>query len=195
LPASFAGKFGPDTSKEMVMKTYKIFLLLLLLTSLLLAQDDIAKKVDKMVEPTQNRMEKFKFLLGDWNLEYRVPKSTFSEAATGTGTGTFKRAMKDKYVFFDYSCSLTTGEGQAHAIFAWDDKAKVYRYWWFEDSGSFQQATCNFIDNETLFLKWQDTPLTQTFTKAGPDKVILRMEQSLGEDKSELVMEVILTRK
>jgi hypothetical protein len=180
------------------MKTYKIFILLLLLTSLLLAQDDIVKKVDSMAEPItnqQSRMEKFKFLLGDWNLEYRVPKSTFSEAATGTGTGTFKRAMKDKYVFFDYSCSLTTGQGQAHAIFAWDDKAKVYRYWWFEDSGSFQQATCNFIDNETLFLKWLDTPLTQTFTKAGPDKVILRMEQSLGEDKSELVMEVILTRK
>jgi|GEM_PF-6411193 len=31
-----------------------------------------------------NRMEKFDFLLGNWNLEYRVPKSAFSEAATGT---------------------------------------------------------------------------------------------------------------
>ena len=27
-------------------------------------------------------MEKFDFLIGDWNLEYRVPKSAFSEAAT-----------------------------------------------------------------------------------------------------------------
>jgi hypothetical protein len=180
------------------MKIYKIFLSLLLLTSLLLAQDDIVRKVDKVAEPAarqQNPMEKLEFLLGDWNLEYRVPKSTLSEAATGTGSGTFKRALNDKYVFFDYSCSLTTGEGQAHGIFAWDDKAKIYRYWWFEDSGSFQQATCNFIDNETLFLKWQDTPLTQTFTRAGPNKVILRMEQSLGEGKSELVLEVILTRK
>jgi hypothetical protein len=197
LPPSFAGKFGLDTPNETVMKRYKIFLSLLL-TSLLLAQGDIVKKVDSMAEPIarqQSRMEKFKFLLGDWNLEYRVPKSTFSEAATGTGTGTFKRSLKDKYVFFDYSCSLTTGQGQAHAIFAWDDKAKIYRYWWFEDSGSFQQATCNFIDDETLFLKWHDTPLTQTFTKAGPNKVILRMEQSLDEGKSELILEVILTRK
>lgn len=180
------------------MKKHKVFLSLLLLTSLLLAQDNVVKKVDKMVEPTasqQSPMEKFKFLLGDWNLEYRVPKSTFSEAGTGTGTGTFKRALRDKYVFFDYSCSLTTGQGQAHAIFAWDDKAKVYRYWWFEDSGNFLQATCNFIDNDTLFLNWHDTLLTQTFTKAGPDKVVVRMKQSLGEDKSELVLEVILTRK
>ena len=180
------------------MKIYKIFLSLLLLTSLLLAQDDTIKKVDNMAEPAakqQNPMKKLEFLLGDWNLEYRVPKSTLSEAATGTGSGTFKRALKDKYVIFDYSCSLTAGEGQAHGIFAWDDKAKIYRYWWFEDSGSFQQAVCNFIDNNTLFMNWQDTLLTQTFTKTSPDKVVLRMNQSLGENKSELVLEVILTRK
>jgi hypothetical protein len=158
------------------MQTYKFFLFFLLLIPLLLAQDNSSRKVDR-------------------NLEYRVPKSTFGEAATGTGTGTFKRALKDKYVFFDYFCSLTTGQGQAHAIFAWDDKAKVYRYWWFEDSGSFQQATCNFIDSETLFLNWHDTLLTQTFTKAGPDKVILRMEQPRPGGKSELILEVILTRK
>jgi hypothetical protein len=198
LLLSFAGKFGLDALKETVMKICKIFLSLLLLTSVLLAQDDTVKKADSMTEPAtkqQNPMEKFEFLLGNWNLEYRVPKSTLSEAATGTGSGTFKRALKDKYVFFDYSCSLTTGKEQAHGIFAWDDKAKIYRYWWFEDSGSFQQAVCNFIDNNTLFMNWQDTPLTQTFTKAGPDKVILRMEQSLGEGKSELILEVILTRK
>lgn len=143
----------------------------------------------------QSRMEKFEFLLGDWNLEYRVPKSAFSEAATGTGTGTFKRALNDKYVFFDYSCSLKTGKGKAHAIFAWDDKAKVYRYWWFEDSGSFQQATCNFTDDETLSLNWHDTLLTQTFTKAGPDKIILRMRHPGPGGKSELILEVLLTRK
>ena len=142
----------------------------------------------------EDPMEKFEFLLGDWNLESRIPKSSFSEAATGTGTGTFKRTLKDKYVFFDY-CYLTAGEGQAHGIFAWDDKAKFYRYWWFEDSGSFEHAVCNFVNDDTLFMNWQDTMLTQTFTKAGSDKVILRMKQSLGEDKSELILEVVLTRK
>src|SRR4030042_2753602 len=177
------------------MKIFKN-LLLLLLTSLLLAQDDSIRKVDEMAKPKpriekQNPMEKFEFLLGDWNLESRIPQSRFSEAGTGTGNGTFKRTLKDKYVFFDYSSS-TTDEGGAHGIFAWDDKAKVYRYWWFEDSGSFQQAVCNFIDNNTLFMNWQDTLLTQTFTKASPNKVILRMNQSLGENKSELVLEVIL---
>ena len=150
-----------------------------------------------MAEPTagkQNPMEKFEFFLGDWNLEYRIPKSSFSEAATRTAIGTFKRALNDKYVFFDYG-SNATDEGGAHGIFAWDDKAKFYRYWWFEDSGNFEQAICNFVDNDTLFMDWQNTLLTQTFTKAGPDKVILRMNQSLGEDKSELILEVILTRK
>ncbi len=143
----------------------------------------------------ENPMEKFEFLLGNWNLESRIPKSSFSEAMTGTGVGTFKRALKGKYVFFDYEGSTKTDEGGAHGIFVWDDRAKFYRYWWFEDSGSFEEAICNFVDNDTLFMDWQNTLLTQTFTKAGPDKVILRMKQSLGEDKSELILEVILTRK
>ncbi|MBC8358167.1 MAG: DUF1579 family protein [Candidatus Aminicenantes bacterium] len=142
-----------------------------------------------------NMMEKFDFLLGNWNLEYKVPKSAFSEAATGTGTGTFKRALDDKYVYFDYSASLTLGEGEAHAIFAWDKKAKVYRYWWFESSGNFLQATCNFVDEKTLFLNWHDTVIIQTFTKEGPNKVILRMEHPIALGKYELVLEVIFTRK
>ena len=142
-----------------------------------------------------NPMEKFAFLLADWNLEYRVPKSSFSEAATGTGTGTIKRALDDKYVVFDYSASLTTGQGAAHAIFAWDEKAKVYRYWWFESSGSYLTATCNFVNDETLFLNWHDTLLIQTFQKAGPDKMILRMDNPDSEGKYELILEVIFTRR
>ncbi|MDD5063879.1 MAG: hypothetical protein PHQ35_03850 [Phycisphaerae bacterium] len=170
------------------MKIFKN--LLLLLTSLLLAQCDSVRKVDEMAKPRieeQNPMEKFEFFLGDWNLEYKIPKSTLSEAMTGTGSGTFKRALKNKYVFFDY-------EG-AHGIFAWDDKEKVYKYWWFEDSGNFTWAICNFVDDDTLFMDWQNEPMTQTFTRVGQDKIILRMSQSLGEDKSELVLEVILTRR
>ena len=54
-------------------------------------------------------MARLDFLLGDWNLAYTVPRSRFSEAGTGTGTGTFRRALHDKYVYFDYTCSLTTG--------------------------------------------------------------------------------------
>ena len=142
-----------------------------------------------------NPMEKFDFLLGDWNLEYRVPKSAFSEAATGTGTGTIKRALNDKYVIFDYSASLSIGDGAAHGVFAWDEKAKVYRYWWFEDSGSFVPATCTFVNDETLFLNWHDTLLIQTFRKVGPDQMILRMENPDSTGKYELILEVIFTRK
>jgi hypothetical protein len=89
----------------------------------------------------QHRMKKFDFLIGEWVLEYRVPTSAFSEAATGTGIGTFRRALNDKFVYLDYSCYLSTGEGEAHGIFAWDAKMEVYRYWWFESSGSVLTAT------------------------------------------------------
>jgi hypothetical protein len=140
-------------------------------------------------------MEKFGFLLGDWDLEYDVPKSSMSEAATGTGSGTFKRFLDDKYVTFDYSCSLTTGQGQAHAIFVWDEKAKLYRFWWFENSGNFDQATCNFLSDKVLCLNWHDSLLVQSFRAVAPDKIILRMEQPTPKGEYELVMEVILTRK
>jgi hypothetical protein len=140
-------------------------------------------------------MEKFDFLLGDWDLEYRIPKSAVSEAATGTGAGTFKRALDDKYVVFDYSCSLTTGDAEAHAIFVWDEKAKLYRFWWFESSGNFSQATCNFLDDEALFMNWHDSLFVQSFRAVEPDKVVLKMEHPTPEGKYEVVMEVIFTRK
>jgi hypothetical protein len=172
-----------------------------MLPSFLLASNNSEKKNDSMEKPMakqKNVMDKFEFLLGTWNLEYRVPKSTLSEAATGSGTGTFKRAPDDKYVFLDYSCTLSTYPGQvgkAHGIFAWDEKIKAYRYWWFESSGSFQTATCNFINDDTLFMNWHDTLVIQTFKKVDKDKVILRMEQPNSEGKYELLMEVILTRQ
>jgi len=139
-----------------------------------------------------NRMERFEFLLGDWKLEYRIPKSVFSEAGSDTGIGRIKRGLSDKYVFFDYS---TKKGGEAHGVFAWDEKTKVYRYWWFENTGSFQTATCNFVDNDTLFLNWHDTLIIQTFTRVGSDKVALRMEHPAAQGKYEVILEVLFTRE
>ena len=100
-------------------------------------------------------MKKLDFLLGNWDMEYKIPESVFSKAATGTGAGTFKRALDDKYVYFDYSTLIDGKKGGAHAIFAWENKSKVYRFWWFENSGIFTNATCNFVNKKTLFLNWQ----------------------------------------
>ena len=137
-------------------------------------------------------MEKFEFLLGDWNLEYRIPKSAFSEARSELGTGTIKRALNDRYVIFNYS---TESSGEAIGIFVRDEKINAYRYWWFENSGNFLTATANFINDETLHLNWHDTLLIQTFTKESRDRVSLKMKHPEAQGKYELLMEVILTRK
>jgi hypothetical protein len=140
-------------------------------------------------------MDKFEFLIGNWNLEYKIPKSSFSEKATGKGSGTFKRLLNNKYVVFDYEASFNTGDkAAAHAIFAWDEKSKIYRYWWFEDSGSFMTATCEFINDATLFLNWHNSLLIQTFKKINENTFELRMENPDKEGKFELVLEVIFTR-
>jgi len=137
-------------------------------------------------------MDRFGFLLGNWNLDYRIPKSKFSEAGTDSGTGSFRKALNGKYVIFDYS---TKSGGEAHGIFAWDEKAKIYRYWWFENSGNFVTATCDFVDDGTLHMNWHDSLLVQTFEKDGPDKIILEMKYPAPKGGYESVLEVILTRK
>ena len=136
-------------------------------------------------------LSKFEFLLGSWNLEYRIPKSIFSAAGSDTGTGLFKKALNDKYVFLEYS---TKSGGEAKGIFAWDDKVKLYRYWWFENSGNFSSASCNFINDKTLAMNWHDTLLVQTFVKEGPDRVVLKMQHPSGQGGYELILEVIFTR-
>lgn len=141
-------------------------------------------------------MDGFDFLLGDWSLEYRVPKSSFDEADTGTGEGTIGRILGGRYVQFDYRASLErTGTGSARGIFAWDAKASIYRYWWFEDSGNFLTASGDFAGEDTLRLNWHDTLLVQTFEKRGPDQMILRMEQPGPGGEPEVIMEVFFTRK
>ena len=141
-------------------------------------------------------MKKFDFLIGTWRLDYLVPQSELSQAMTGRGTGIFRRVLNDKYVFFDYTSTFSNGTtGAAHAVFARDNKTGLYRYWWFEDSGAFLTASCQFINDETLFLSWQDTLLTQTFAKVGPDQVILRMEQPNSQGQRETVLEVLMTRE
>ena len=82
----------------------------------------------------------------------------------------------------------------AHAVFAWDDKARAYRYWWFEDSGSFLTATCDFVKEGVLFLNWHDSLLTQTFSRENPDRVVLRMNHPDSTGQPEIILEVIFAR-
>ena len=140
----------------------------------------------------QNNLDKFEFLLGDWNLESRIPKSIFSEPGTDTGVGSFKRILKEKYVLFEYSNQ--SGDA-AKGLFAWDDKIKLYRYWWFENSGNFSSATCNFLDEVTLAMNWHDALFVQTFVMEAPDRVVLKMHYPDIVSGYELVLEVILTRR
>jgi hypothetical protein len=142
-----------------------------------------------------NPMDKFNFLLGTWKLEYKVPKSQFSDEDTGVGEGEFKRILNDKYVTLDYKAEYSASEGAAHGIFAWDEKSKIYRYWWFEDSGEFNRATCNFIDENTLCLNWYNSILVQTFSRIDNEKVLLEMRYPSNKNDYKIILEVVLTKK
>lgn len=137
---------------------------------------------------------KLDFLTGQWNLEYNIPQSRFSGQDKGEGKGEFKRILNNKYLEFNYSANLTSSRHSAHGIFAWDPKAQIYKYWWFEDSGTFMTASCRLIDTNTLHMNWHDTLLIQTFQKLSSNKTVLHMKYPSPEGKFELVLEVIFTR-
>jgi len=146
----------------------------------------------------RSRMKPFDFLLGQWALKYRVPKSALSEATTGSGEGAFRRALNGTSVFFDYSCTLRSAPGQkttAHGIFIWDGKTGLHRYRWFESTGAFMTAACRFVGKDALLMHWEDSSLVQTFKKTGPAEVLLRMENQNPDGESELVMEVVMSKK
>jgi len=142
----------------------------------------------------KNPMDRFNFFLGTWKLEYKVPKSRFSDEDRGEGEGSFKLILNGRYVTFDYHAKLSKGEGSAHAIFGWDEKRKIYRYWWYEDSGEFMEASCNFIDDNTLCLNWHDSLLVQTFQLKGDGKLILQMRYPLNANDYEVILEVSNTK-
>lgn len=141
-----------------------------------------------------NQMDKFNFFLGTWKLDYKIPKSRFSSESAGEGEGSFKKILNDQYVTFDYHTKISNNESSAHAIFVWDKKIENYRYWWYEDSGNFLEATCNFIDENTLCLNWHNSLLIQTFQKKEDGKVILQMKYPLNEKEYELILKVVFTR-
>ena len=135
-----------------------------------------------------NPMVKFDFLIGTWHMEYTLPK--------GSGTGIFKRILDGKCVVFDYSACSPAGEtGAAHGIFAWDQKAKSYRYWWFESSGSYSEATCNFMSDDLLLMSWHDSLFLQTFQKLDANTVALVMKKPNATAGYDPVLEVLFTKK
>ena len=139
-----------------------------------------------------DNLEKINFLLGDWNLEYKIPESIFSKPGTESGTGSFKKILNENYIMFDYS---TESGGAAKGIFAWDDKIKMIRYWWFENSGSFSSAICNLINENTLAMNWHDNLFVQTFKRKTPNKIVLNMKYPTEDGKFITIMKAILTRK
>lgn len=149
---------------------------------------NVGTKVERKMNKQSNPMDKFDFLIGTWHMEDKSTK--------GSGTGTFKRTLNGKYVFFYYSASGPTGEtGAAHGIFAWDQKAKNYRYWWFENSGSYSEATCDFINDGLLLMSWHDSLFLQTFQKMDSNKVELVMKKPNATAGYDPILEVLFTKK
>jgi hypothetical protein len=151
--------------------------------------------MDKIMKKKSSPMDKFQFLLGTWQMDYKILKSRNILEDIGRGEGTFRSILNNRYVTFDYHVNLKTSEAAAHAVFAFDEDRKIYRYWWFEDSGKFMKAMGDFINKNKLMLIWEENQLVQTFHRLKNGNVILSMINKSDMDNSEIILEVLFTKK
>ena len=122
-------------------------------------------------------MQALKFMIGEWRLDYTVTQHN-QTAQTIRGTGSLRYLFNATYLTFDYQMFEKATEkmiGEAHGIFAWDKQAGQYRYYWFEGSGNFHQATGVLRDAHTLALEWQEINCTQVFHSVSADAMYLEM--------------------
>ena len=127
---------------------------------------------------TGGPMRALSFMVGEWGLDYTVTQHGHT-TKTIRGIGSLRYLFNATYLTFDYQMlQKATGEmiGEAHAIFAWDKKSGQYRYYWFESSGNFLQATGILRDAHTLALEWQDIKCTQIFRRVSADALYLEMQ-------------------
>ena len=131
-----------------------------------------------MTTETDGPMRALSFMVGEWGLDYTVTQHGHT-TKTIRGIGSLRYLFNATYLIFDYQMFDKATDkmiGEAHAIFAWDKKLGQYRYYWFESSGNFLQATGSLRDDRTLALEWQDIHCTQIFRRVSADAMYLEME-------------------
>ena len=130
-----------------------------------------------MKTETTTPMRALSFMIGEWELDYTVTQNGHT-TQTIRGTGSLRYLFNATYLTFDYQVfEKATGNmiAKAHGIFTWDKKSEHYRYFWFESSGNFRQATGVLQDTHTLALEWREINCTQIFRSLGADAMCLEM--------------------
>jgi hypothetical protein len=123
-------------------------------------------------------MRALSFMIGEWALDYTVTQHG-QTTKTIRGIGSLRYLFNTTYIIFEYQAlQKPTHEmiAEAHAIFVWDKELGQYRYYWFESSGNFHQATGILRDADTLALEWQDIHCTQIFRRVSADAMYLEMQ-------------------
>jgi hypothetical protein len=135
-------------------------------------------KESRVSDEKTRAMQALGFMVGEWNLDYTVEQGGKTSSDL-RGSGSLRYLFDGTYLSFDYDVQdkkTSDTVGGAHAVFAWDSKAGEYRFYWFESSGTFLQATASLRDAETLFLQWQGNDCTQIFRRVGDDAMFLEMK-------------------
>jgi hypothetical protein len=126
---------------------------------------------------TDAAMRALSFMACEWELDYTATQRG-QTTSTIRGTGVLWYVFGGTYLTFDYQMrQKDSGKstGEAHGIFVWEAKTQRDRYYRFESSGTFLQATGVLAGDHTLSLEWTGIDCTQMFRRVNDRALYLEM--------------------
>ena len=90
--------------------------------------------------------------------------------------------------------AINNTEGKIIVALPKINKNKNYKYLWYEDSGEFSEATCNFIEEKALCLNWHNSLFVQTFQGKENGSIELEMRYPKNKDEYDVVLKVLFKK-
>jgi len=146
----------------------------------------------------QPEFRRLAFLLGQWQEEIMYAGQ---EAGADKGRGRWlARPEMGLCLVVRYEGSGPEGDYRAMGVLTWDQEAKAYRMWWFDDGGGIGEYRGDFRDDGSLALEHhgksngQDFRERITYARVAPGEVRTKIEQSYGGEEYKVYLEAVAHR-
>ena len=136
------------------------------------------------------------FLVGAWEEAITYPGA---QMATGTGRWIARPVLGD-FLMINYEGRGPQGPYRAQGVLTYDRELKLYRMWWFDDTGGIGDYRGIFVDMNTLVLEHQakkdgrDFRERITYVRVAPGEVRTKIEQAWDAEEYKTSLEAVARR-
>jgi hypothetical protein len=129
---------------------------------------------------------------GAWQENVRYSGDT-EDQPSGSGKW-MARPFYGLFLVINYTGKGPEGGYAAHGVMAYDHEEKIYKLWWFDDSGNIGQYSGSWKDDNTLVFELKKTVggrafrERMTYTRISADEIHTRVEQAWGNEPYKFYM-------